>query len=139
MTIVAALCCTSMAGVFFAFSAMVMPGLRRADPDTGLAAMRAINVAVVNPFFVTLFLGTAVVSVVAAITGGPWAVAGAALYVLGGLVLTGVYHIPRNNALERRASTDYWAEYLSQWVPWNHVRAALSLLAGIAFVLAATR
>lgn len=137
VTIVAALGCGMMAGVFFAFSAMVMPGLRRADPAVGAAAMRAINLAVVNPAFIGLFLGTAVVGVVAAFEGDPWAWAGAALYVLGGIVLTGAFHIPRNNELERLGTTEYWSRYLREWVPANHLRALLSLAAVASFTLAA--
>ncbi|WP_141978509.1 DUF1772 domain-containing protein [Saccharothrix saharensis] len=139
VTIIAALGCGMMAGVFFAFSAMVMPGLRRAEPEVGVAAMRAINLAVVNPAFIALFVGTAVVGVVAAFGGGPWAWAGAALYGLGGIVLTGAFHIPRNNELERFGTTEYWARYLREWVPANHVRALLSLAAALAFTLAALR
>lgn len=137
VTIIAALGCGMMAGVFFAFSAMVMPGLRRAEPAVGVAAMRAINLAVVNPAFIGLFVGTAVVGVVAAFEGDPWAWAGAALYVLGGIVLTGAFHIPRNNELERLGTTEYWTRYLREWVPANHLRSLLSLAAAASFTLAA--
>ncbi|MBB5957818.1 putative membrane protein [Saccharothrix tamanrassetensis] len=138
LTIVAAVGCGLMAGVFFAFSAMVMPGLRRAAPAEGIAAMRAINIAVVNPAFLTLFLGTAVVSVAAAFGGTTAGWIGAALYVLGGIVLTAAYHIPRNNALERRGTPEYWARYVREWVPGNHVRALACVGAAVAFTLAAT-
>ncbi len=137
VTVIAALGCGAMAGVFFAFSAMVVPGLRRTTPAEGVAAMRAINAAVLNPPFLGLFLGTAVVSVVAAFGGGPWAWAGAALYLLGDVVLTGAYHVPRNTELERRGTSAYWARYLREWVPANHVRAAAALAASAAFVLSA--
>ncbi|GAB2971188.1 DUF1772 domain-containing protein [Saccharothrix stipae] len=137
VTILAALGCGMMAGVFFAFSAMVMPGLRRAEPAVGVAAMRAINLAVVNPAFIGLFLGTAVAGVVAAFEGDPWAWAGAALYVVGGIVLTAAFHIPRNNELERLGTTEYWTRYLREWVPANHLRALLSLAAAASFTLAA--
>lgn len=137
VTIVAALGCGTMAGIFFAFSAVVMPGLRRAEPAVGIAAMRAINLAVVNPAFVPVFLGTAVVGVLAAFEGDPWAWAGAALYVLGGIVLTGAFHIPRNNELERLGTPEYWSRYLREWVPANHLRAVLSFAAAASFTLAA--
>ncbi|MBB5808339.1 putative membrane protein [Saccharothrix ecbatanensis] len=137
VTIIAALGCGMMAGVFFAFSAMVMPGLRRAEPAVGIAAMRAINLAVVNPAFIGTFVGTAVVGVVAAFEGDPWAWAGAALYLLGGIVLTGAFHIPRNNELERRPTPEYWTRYLREWTPLNHVRALASLAAAASFILAA--
>ncbi|WP_228122529.1 anthrone oxygenase family protein [Saccharothrix syringae] len=137
VTIIAALGCGTMAGVFFAFSAMVVPGLRRATPAEGVAAMRAINAAVLNPAFLGVFLGTAVASVLAAFGGDPRAWAGAALYLLGGIVLTAAYHVPRNDELERVATPEYWARYLREWVPANHVRALASLAASAAFVLAA--
>jgi uncharacterized membrane protein len=139
LTIIAAVGCGLMGGVFFAFSAMVMPGLRRATPAEGLAAMRAINIAVVNPVFLTAFLGTAAVSVVAAFGGTAAGWVGAALYVLGGVVLTAAYHIPRNNQLEQRATTAYWERYLREWVSGNHVRAVTCLGAAVAFTVAATQ
>ncbi|WP_433269854.1 DUF1772 domain-containing protein [Actinosynnema sp. CS-041913] len=139
LTIIAALGCGLMAGVFFAFSAMVMPGLRRATPAEGIAAMRAINIAVVNPAFVGVFLGTAAVSVAAAFGGTTAGWVGAALYVLGGIVLTAAYHIPRNNALEQQGTPEYWTRYLREWVPANHVRAIACLGAALAFTFAATQ
>jgi len=139
LTVVAALGCGLMAGVFFAFSAMVMPGLRRVGPEEGVAAMRAINAAVVNPAFIGLFLGTAVVSVVAAFGGTVAGWVGAALYVLGGIALTASYHIPRNNALDREGTPAHWERYLREWVPGNHVRAFACLGAASAFTIAATQ
>ncbi|MEV0681151.1 anthrone oxygenase family protein [Actinosynnema sp. NPDC050436] len=139
LTIIAALGCGLMAGVFFAFSAMVMPGLRRAAPAEGLAAMRAINLAVVNPVFLVVFLGTGAVSVAAAFAGTAAGWVGAALYLLGGIVFTAAYHIPRNNALEREGTTAYWTRYLREWVPGNHVRALTCLGAALAFTLAAAQ
>ena len=59
LTLCAALGCGLMAGVFFAFSAFVMKALARLPPGEGLAAMQSINVAVVNPWFLVAFLGTA--------------------------------------------------------------------------------
>lgn len=137
VTILAALGCGAVGGVFFAFSAMVMPALRRTTPAEGVEVMRAINVVALNPPFLGLFLGTAVLSVVAAFEGDPWAWAGAGLYLLGGVVLTAAFHAPRNYRLEHAGSTDYWDRFLREWVPGNHVRALASLAACAAFVLAA--
>ena len=137
VTIIAALGCGMMAGVFFAFSAMVVPGLRRAEPAVGVAAMRAINLAVVNPAFLGLFLGTAGVAAVAVFEGDPWAWAGAALYLSGGVVLTAAFHVPRNDRLERLGTPAYWTRYLREWVPANHLRALLSLAAAASFAVAA--
>ncbi|MGH7600945.1 MAG: hypothetical protein ACREOI_31695, partial [bacterium] len=57
LTLFAALGCGLIAGVFFAFSAFVMKALSRLPPSEGIAAMQSINVAVINPVFLTVFLG----------------------------------------------------------------------------------
>src|SRR5688500_9730511 len=46
-------------GVFYAFSTFVMRALRRRPAGEAVAAMQAINVAVINPLFLGVFLGTA--------------------------------------------------------------------------------
>src|SRR5687767_8264631 len=52
-----------VAGVFFGFSSFIMKALSKVSDDAGVAAMRSINVVVINPSFLGTFLGTAVVSV----------------------------------------------------------------------------
>jgi len=49
-----------IAGVFFAFSSFVMPALRRLPAAQGVAAMQSINIMVLNPMFLGVFLGTAI-------------------------------------------------------------------------------
>lgn len=49
-----------MAGVFFAFSTSVMKALDQLPPNESIAAMQSINVAIINPLFLSVFLGTAV-------------------------------------------------------------------------------
>jgi uncharacterized membrane protein len=58
-TLVAALGCGLMAGLFFAFSVAVMKVLARLPSAEVIAAMQAINVAIINPVFLTVFFGTA--------------------------------------------------------------------------------
>lgn len=48
-----------IAGVFFAFSTFVMNALAQRPVAEGIAAMQAINITVINPWFMTAFLGTA--------------------------------------------------------------------------------
>jgi uncharacterized membrane protein len=64
LTLLSALGCGLMAGVFFAFSAFVMNALARLPPPQGIAAMQSINVAVINPWFFVAFFGTAAACVV---------------------------------------------------------------------------
>ncbi|MEH2408541.1 anthrone oxygenase family protein [Nostoc sp.] len=54
-----ALGCGLIAGVFFAFSTFVMNALARLQPAQGITAMQSINITVINPLFMAVFLGTA--------------------------------------------------------------------------------
>src|SRR5215218_9148586 len=63
LTFGTALGCGVAAGVFFAFSTLVMSGLQRVAPAQGLAAMQSINVTAIRPLFITLIFGTALACV----------------------------------------------------------------------------
>ena len=124
-----------MAGLFFAFSTAVMPGLRRLPPAAGAAAMQQINRTIINPLFLLVFLGTALPCLLLAIgapfsgrAGTVWIVIGAVLYLVGCIGLTMFVNVPMNNRLDAAdpASAEgasVWAEILSRWTAWNHVRA----------------
>ena len=68
LTLISALGCGLMAGLFFAFSVSVMKALGRRPPAEGIAAMQSINVVVINPVFMIAFFGTAVACVAVAIS-----------------------------------------------------------------------
>ena len=68
LTLVAALGCGLVAGVFFAFSVFVMKALSRLPSGEGIAAMQSINVVVFNPWFMGAFFGTAATCVVVVVT-----------------------------------------------------------------------
>lgn len=59
LTLVPALGCGLIAGAFFAFSTFVMRALAQLPPSQGIAAMQSINIVVINPMFMAVFLGTA--------------------------------------------------------------------------------
>jgi uncharacterized membrane protein len=61
VTLLSSLGCGLIAGAFFAFSTFVMKALGNLPPAHGIAAMQSINVVVINPWFLTPFIGTAVV------------------------------------------------------------------------------
>jgi uncharacterized membrane protein len=138
-----------MAGAFFVFSVMVMPALARLPPAQGIAAMQAINVAAVRPWFMAGLFGPAAACVALAVWsvaswGEPGAVhllVGSLIYLLGAIVLTVVFHVPRNDALATVEPTSadaerHWARYVSTWTAGNHVRAAASLAAAATLTLA---
>jgi uncharacterized membrane protein len=147
LALVAAVGTGTVGGVFFAFSTFVMSGLSRLRPADGIAAMQRINEDAPKPAFMTLFLGTAAVCAVLAVSSvgrlgdapAGYELAGSVLYLVC-ILLTGVYHVPRNNALARvdpespdGAAT--WRRYLAEWVRWNHVRTVASITAAVLFTL----
>jgi len=149
LTLLAALGCGLIAGVFFAFSAFVMKALARLPPGEGIAAMQSINVAVLNPWFLGAFFGTAAACVVALICsilrwpepGAVYLFLGAVLYLAGSLLVTMVFNVPRNQALAAIGRADpagasRWAAYVASWTAWNHVRTAASLAAAALFGIA---
>ena len=46
-----------LAGVFFAYAVSVMPALGAMDDDTFVKVMNKVNVVIVNPVFLAVFLG----------------------------------------------------------------------------------
>ncbi len=149
LTLFSALGCGLIAGVFFAFSAFVMRALARIPPTQGIAAMQSINKTVINPLFLGVFIGTAVVCLpLAVLSAFRWSQAGAAYLMIGGLfylvgtfLVTIVFNVPMNEALDAVEpgggdAASAWARYLVRWTAWNHVRTVAALLAAAALTLA---
>jgi uncharacterized membrane protein len=147
LAVAAAVGTGTVGGVFFAFSTFVMSGLGRLRPPEGIAAMQRINEDAPRPAFMSLFLGTALVCVVLAISTvgrlddapAVYELVGSVLY-LTSIVLTGVYHVPRNDALARVVPDNpgaavTWQRYLDEWVRWNHVRTLASISAAVLLTL----
>jgi hypothetical protein len=66
---------------------------------------------------------------------------GAALYLVGAIVLTAAYNVPLNNHLagvpvHAQDAVAQWHSYAHNWTIANHVRAAASLAATAFFILA---
>jgi uncharacterized membrane protein len=146
LTLVAAIACGLVAGFFFAFSASVMKSLARLPANQGMAAMQSINVVVINPLIMGALFGTALacaVLVVAAFVewGEPYAVyllVGGLLYLVGAILLTIVYHVPRNDALAtlEPGAASHWDRYARTWTAWNHARTVLPLAAAAMLTIA---
>ncbi|MFE2581833.1 DUF1772 domain-containing protein [Streptomyces sp. NPDC059378] len=138
-----------MAGVFYAFSVLVMRGLAALPPTQGVAAMNAINSSALAPAFMVVFFGVATVcAVIAVVTFVLWPddgtvelLLGSALYLAGSFGVTVVANVPRNAQLLRTApdtpeAAAYWPSYLREWTRWNHVRVAASALSAVVYLLA---
>ena len=90
LTLVSALGCGLIAGAFFAFSTFVMNALAKLPPSQGIAAMQSINIAVINPMFMTALFGTgAACLVLVAVSLFRWHKPGAGWLLAGGLVYPG--------------------------------------------------
>lgn len=149
LTVLTALGCGLIGGALFAFSSFVMKGLARLPPAQGVAAMQAINVAAVTFAFMLALFGTALgcmALVVVAVfawdePSAVYQLAGSVLYLVGVILLTIAYHVPRNDALAKLEPTsgeaaEQWARYLADWTRWNHVRTAAALASAALLVCA---
>jgi uncharacterized membrane protein len=132
-----------MAGLFYAYACSVMPGLGRADDRTFVSAMQQINVAIVNGWFLIIFLGalgfTALAAALHLPAGGrgalPWIAAGLVLYVIA-LGTTIGLNIPLNNELTAAGDPDGIVDlaavrerFEAAWVRWHLVRTVASTVA----------
>jgi uncharacterized membrane protein len=152
LTLACALGSGLIAGAFFAFSTFVMRALSRLPAAQGIAAMQSINVAVINPAFLGVFLGTALASAVAIAAalirwdrpGAACLTAGGALYLVGTFLVTVLRNVPLNDSLAGVSPDDpdgprRWALYLRRWTAWNHVRTVAALAAAALFAVALSR
>jgi uncharacterized membrane protein len=145
----AALGCALAAGIFYAFSSLVMRALARIPSSAGIAAMQSINLSVINPWFMAAFFGPAVICCFLAVIsllrwntqGVTFILAGSALYLVGTMVVTFAFNVPLNDALATvdpagPEGASQWAGYLTTWTNWNHMRTAAALLAAGSFTVA---
>jgi uncharacterized membrane protein len=142
LTLLTALGCWLMAGVFFAFSTFVMKALALIQPAQGIAAMQSINAAAPSSLFGMTFIGTAAACAALAVfslfrwnkPGTRYLLAGSLLYLAGVILVTMIFNVPKNNVL---AAVDpasgegarLWVGYVSGWTAWNHVRTSASIAA----------
>ncbi len=139
-----------VAGVFLTFSVLVVPALRRQSPKRGISVMQAINTAALTPTFLLPFVVTGLACLVVGVaavsdqadSGAGLTLVGVLCYLVGCLLVTGVYLVPRNKKLAERKASDaeaqsYWVRYLQEWTAMNHVRAVAALAAAVTLTLGA--
>ena len=147
LTFLAILATALNAGLFFIFSVCIMAAFARLTPAEGAAAMNAINVVILNPWFLSAFLGGALLSLVLVVfgflqdgAGGMFAAAGGIVFLLAVIGVTMVFNVPLNDALSAAPAGSeeqavLWQRYLDVWTMWNHVRTVGSLAAVGLFAL----
>lgn len=137
------------AGLFFIFSNTIMASFARLPTAQGIAAMQQINLTIINPAFMAVFMGMVVLSLVLGArallgwseAGAGWLLAGAVAYVVGCFLVTIIFNVPLNDQLaavdpSSAEGATLWATYLSDWLPWNHVRTVASMVSLGAFAMA---
>jgi len=133
-----------MAGTFFVYSVAVMPGLRRTDDRTFVAAFQAVDRAIINPVFLSCFVGALAFTGAAVLLHLPGEarselplVAAAFVLYLVTFGLTVRVNVPRNDALKAAGDPDRIADLAAVrrrfdeagWTRANHARTGLCLVA----------
>ena len=126
-----------------------MDALGRLRPPEGIAAMQSINRVILNPLFFAVFMGTAITSLILVVSlfwmwerpGSAYLLIGGLLYLIGTILVTIVFNVPMNEALDKvepetAEAADLWAKYLKDWTAWNHVRTVACILSAVSFILA---
>lgn len=135
-------------GMMFVFSAGTLQGLARLSEAEAIRAMQAINVAVINPLFLGVFMGTGLyLAVLAGLNWfgsaptNPWLVLAALVYGGGVVAVTVGGNVPLNDALAAvdasAVAPGTWEAYARPWLRYNHLRALCGAAASGLLVLAA--
>jgi uncharacterized membrane protein len=133
-----------MAGVFGLYAHAIMPGLGDTDDRTFVGAFQAIDKAIINPWFMPMFIGALLLSGLSVAlhlrederSVLPWIVAALVLYVVVFVVTVGV-NVPLNDELKAAGDPDRIADLAAvrerfdeaKWVRWNIARTVATTAA----------
>jgi uncharacterized membrane protein len=130
------------AGAFAIFAHTIMPGLKKTDDHTFVAAFQSIDRAIINPgFMLTAFGGALAFTIAALVTNRgtpalPWIVAALVLYLVA-FVITIAVNVPLNDAIKAAGNPDHIPNlagvrerfHETRWAAWNLVRVATTTTA----------
>jgi uncharacterized membrane protein len=94
-----------VSGAFVLYAHTIMPGLRKTDDRTFVAAFQATDRAIINPWFmITAFGGALVLTLAAGIASRgtpalPWVAAAFVLYLVA-VIITIAVNVPLNDAIK---------------------------------------
>jgi uncharacterized membrane protein len=131
-----------VAGVFALYAHTIMPGLKKTDDRTFVAAFQSLDRAIINPWFMAGgFAGALVLTLAAALTNLgrdalPWILVALVLYLVA-VVITLAVNVPLNDAIKAAGDPDRIADLArvrtdfdeTRWAAWNLVRVATSVAA----------
>jgi uncharacterized membrane protein len=133
-----------VAGWFGDWACAIMPGLRETDDRTFVAAVQALDRAILSPLFMLAFMGALVLTGLAALlyrrAGDraplPWVTLAFGLH-LAVVVITMAIHEPLNQVLRYAGDPDAIADVSAvrsafeeaSWAAWHNVRAVATTAA----------
>jgi uncharacterized membrane protein len=133
-----------MAGVFGLYAHAIMPGLRDTDDRTFVGAFQAIDRAIINPWFIPMFVGALLLtglSVALHLRDDersvlPWLAAALVLYAVVFVITIGV-NVPLNDEIKAAGDPERIADLAAvreqfdegKWARWNVARTAASIAA----------
>ena len=138
-----------VAGVFYAYSVSVDPGLAAQSDASYVATMQEINERIQNPLFFASFIGAVLFLLAALVVHLPGLRSGrfllislaCLLYIGGGFLLTAFINVPMNDQLATvdpeappRVLAKAREVYEGPWDFWNGVRTVFSTLAFLALI-----
>lgn len=102
-----------MSGIYWAFTTAVMPGLRDRDDRSFIVTMQSINRRILNPWFLTIFMGSLLLPIATAIAlfldddndARWWGIAGAIAAAVPFAITIGG-NVPLNNTLDAATPND---------------------------------
>ncbi|MEM6794819.1 MAG: anthrone oxygenase family protein [Acidobacteriota bacterium] len=155
--VTAALLCSLVAGLVFAFASVAMPGLGTLGDREFLRAFQVIDRVIQNnqPLFMLVWVGSALTLGASAVLGF-WRLEGldlvllmiaAAVYFAGVQAPTAAINIPLNNRLQTleletmddRALAEARAQFEPRWNRWNQIRTVLATLTSALLILLVLR
>lgn len=137
-----------IAGLFYAYACSVNPGLAQLGDAEYIAAMKSINIAIVNPVFLFSFMGTLLLLPLSTflqyqqgVSTRFWFLLAATLvYVIGTFGVTVTGNVPLNETLAhfdlQSASADAIARQRADFeLPWNRLHTIRTVAGIVSLVL----
>ena len=151
--VVTTMLCTLVAGLVFAFSVVVMPGIRTLSDGQFLEAFQVIDRVIQNkqPVFILVWVGSVVALMASAAvgfgqlddTGRVLVVAALVVYVLGVQLPTVIINLPLNNKvqtleiddMDQTARAEARRTFESRWNASNATRTVLACVVSVLLML----
>jgi uncharacterized membrane protein len=137
-----------IAGLFYAWSISVTPGLAKINNESYIRAFQSMNRAILNPVFFIAFFGELVLLIYLSYnsfdssnTAQSWLIISASvLYIFGVMVITIAGNIPLNNELEALKIESMTDEEMKKFrtgfeSKWNSLNMIRTICSSVSFLL----